>query len=133
MNVPRMLTVLNQSWPVYFIFSTLLFFKIIHIFNLIFSFNFFINQVIKIFTIPYFFPSEIQSNFKSVLFTSSFSRIFITETLALFQVSFVISKTIFYIHKKNKIFYDCFFIFHFFIFYFYFLFFLSLISHYAIS
>ena len=64
-----MLTAFHQSCCIYFILSNLLFCKITHVFNFIFSFNFFINQVIKIFTTPSFFASEIQSNNRTVLFT----------------------------------------------------------------
>ena len=132
MNVPRMFTAFNQSCPVHFILSYLLLCKIIHIFNFIFSFNFFINQVIKIFTTPLFFLLEIQSNFKSVLFALSFSCTFITETSALFPASTLMS-TILYIHTQKTKFFDhqsLFFIFYFFGFFiFYFLFFIFFIFY----
>ena len=137
MNVHRMFTAFNQSCVVYFIFSNLLLYKIIHIFNLIFSFNFFINQVIKIFATHLLFTLEIESNFKSVLFTSSFSCIFITEILVLFQVSALIL-TILYIRKKKINFFwwhkilnslDCF-SFNFYFYFFYFLFFIFFIFYF---
>ena len=126
MNVPRMFTAFNQSCPVHFMLSYLLLCKIIHIFNFIFSFNFFINQVIKIFATPSFFTSEIQSNFKRVLFRSSFSCIFITENLALFPgFSANINHFILTIFKLIFIFYFFYFLF--------FIFFKSLILHCSIS
>ena len=73
MNVYRILTTFKQSCSVYLILPDLLFCKITHVCNPTFSFNFFINQAIKIFTTPSFFASEIQSNNRTVLFTSSFS------------------------------------------------------------
>ena len=99
MNVYRILTTFKQSCSVYLILPDLLFCKITHVCNPTFSFNFFINQAIKIFTTPSFFASEIQSNNRTVLFTSSFACIFITETSALFHVSAM--STILYIHTHT--------------------------------
>ena len=101
MNAHIMFTAFNQSWPVYFILFNLLFCKITHACNFIFSLNFFINQVIDIFTTPLFLQCQrYKLIFKSVLFALSFSCVFVTETSALFHVPTLIS-TILYIHKKK--------------------------------
>ena len=101
MNAHTMFTAFNQSWPVYFILFNLLFCKITHACNFIFSLNFFINQVIDIFTTPFFLQCQrYKLIFKSVLFALSLSCVFITETSALFHVSTLIL-TILYIHKKK--------------------------------
>ena len=101
MNAHIMFTAFNQSWPVYFILFHLLFCKITHACNFIFSLNFFIDQVIDIFTTPFFLQCQrYKLIFKSVLFALSFSCVFVTETSALFHVSTLIS-TISYIHKKK--------------------------------
>ena len=99
MNIYRILTTFKLSCSIYFIVSDLLFCKITLVFNPAFSFNYFINQVMKVFTAPSFFASEIQSNNRTVLCRYHFLCIFITETSALFHVSALIS-TILYIHKK---------------------------------
>ena len=101
MNAHTMFTAFNQSWPVYFILFNLLFCKITHACNFIFSLNFFINQIIDIFTTPFFFAIQrYKLIFKSVLFALSFSCVFITKTSALLHVSTLIS-TILYIRKKK--------------------------------
>ena len=101
MNAHIMFTAFNQPWPVYFILFNLLFCKITHAPNFIFSLNFFINQVIDIFTTPFFLQCQrYKLIFKSVLFALSLSCVFITETSALFHVSTLIL-TILYIHKKK--------------------------------
>ena len=101
MNAHIMFTAFNQSWPVYFILFHLLFCKNTHACNFIFSLDFFIDQVIDIFTIPFFLQCQrYKLSFKSVLFALSFSCVFVTETSALFHVSTLIS-TISYIHKKK--------------------------------
>ena len=122
MKAHIMFTALNQSWPVYFILFHLLFCKITHACNFIFSLNFFINQVIDIFTTPFFLQCQrYKLIFKSVLFALSFSCVFVTETSALFHVSTLIS-TILYIHnKRHNFFLWLFFIFSFFLFFLFFL------------
>ena len=50
MNIHRMFTTVKQSCFVYFVLSDLWFCKFTRFFNSIFAFDFFINQVMNIFT-----------------------------------------------------------------------------------
>ena len=100
MNVHIMFTAINQLCPIYFILSNLLFCKITHVFNPIFSYKGFHQSGNKDFYRPIFsLHQKIQSNSKTILFKLSFSCIFITETSALIHILPLIS-TILCIHKK---------------------------------
>ena len=90
-----MFTAFNQSCPVYFIFSNLLLCKIIHIFNLIISFNFFINQVIKILP-PNFFLRQKYKVILNLFYLHHHFHVYLLQKLSPFYTY----------SRKNYIFFD---------------------------
>ena len=85
MNVYRILTTFKQSCSVYLILPDLLFCKITHVCNPTFSFNFFINQAIKIFTTPSF----LRQKYKAIIelfYLHHHLHVFLLQKLQLYSM-----------------------------------------------